>query len=88
MSSSGEEKPLKSPRHSIAGLSLVSQTCLAIMKELGGGKMLLEFVCDLPVLKTMDKDKGRGALLSLSPSSSASDISEELATMTKKYVSR
>lgn len=84
MSSSGEEKPSKSPRHSISGLGLVSQTCLAIMKELGGGKTLLEFVCDLPVLKAMDEDKGKGALPSLSPSGSPGDITEELAAMIKK----
>ena len=56
------------------------------MRELGGGKTLLEFVCELPVLKAMEDDKGKGGFLSLSTSGSPTDITEELNTVAKKLV--
>ena len=56
------------------------------MRELGGGRTLLEFVCELPVLKALEEDKGKGGLLGLSMSGSPSDIIEELNTVVKKYV--
>ena len=81
-----EEKLSKSPLHSLSGSNLLSQLCLAIMRELGGGKTLLEFVCELPVLKAMEEDKGKGGLLALSTSGSPTDITEELSTVVKKLV--
>ena len=56
------------------------------MRQLGGGKTLLEFVCELPVLKAMEEDKGKGGLLALSTSGSPTDITEELNTVVKKLV--
>jgi hypothetical protein len=56
------------------------------MRELGGGKMLLEFVCELPALKAMEEDKGKGGFLALSTSGSPTDITEELNTVVKKLV--
>lgn len=56
------------------------------MRELGGGKTLLEFVCELPVFKAMEEDKGKGGFLALSTSGSPTDITEELSTVMKKLV--
>ena len=56
------------------------------MRELGGGKALLEFVCELPALKAMEEDKGKGGFLTLSTSGSPTDITEELNTVVKKLV--
>ena len=56
------------------------------MRDLGGGKTLLEFVCELPVLKAMEEDKGKGGFLALSTSGSPTDITEELNAVVKKLV--
>ena len=50
------------------------------MKELGGGKTLLEFVSELPVLKTLEEDK---TFLSFS-TGSPSDVTEELNAVVKR----
>ena len=54
------------------------------MKELGGGKTLLEFVCDLPILKAVDEDRGEGAFLSLSTTGSPTEIAEEMTSVVKR----
>ena len=54
------------------------------MRELGGGKTLLEFVCELPVLKALEEDKGKGAFSGVSMSGSPSDVTEELTTVVKR----
>ena len=56
------------------------------MRELGGGKTLLEFVRELPVLKALEEDKGKGGFLALSTSGSPTDITEELNTVARKLV--
>ena len=53
------------------------------MKELGGGKTLLEFVSELPVLKTLEEDKTFLSFSSLS-TGSPSDVTEELNAVVKK----
>ena len=47
---------------------------------------MLEFVCELPVLKAMEEDKGKGGFLALSTSGSPTDITEELNAVVKKLV--